>query len=93
MGLAALRPAMDDSADPDRQRGSELAAAFDRFLRDSRGRSRGLALRTWLELAERWRIEQALQETRGNRSAAARLLGIGRRTLYAKLKKLQAPGA
>ena len=39
-------------------------------------------------LAEAWRIEQALRETRGNRSAAARRLGIGRRTLYAKMHKL-----
>jgi hypothetical protein len=39
-------------------------------------------------LAEAWRIAQALRETRGNRSAAARVLGIGRRTLYAKMEKL-----
>ncbi len=45
-------------------------------------------LRAWLDLAEAYRITQALRECRGNRSAAARLLGIGRRTLYAKMDKL-----
>lgn len=47
-----------------------------------------LALRDWVERAEAWRIAQALREARGNRSAAARALGIGRRTLYAKMEKL-----
>ena len=45
-------------------------------------------LREWLDLAEAYRITQALKECRGNRSAAARALGIGRRTLYAKMDKL-----
>lgn len=45
-------------------------------------------LRAWLDLAEAYRITQALRECEGNRSAAARLLGIGRRTLYAKMDKL-----
>lgn len=47
-----------------------------------------LTLRAWLERAELWRILDALHETRGNRSAAARALGIGRRTLYSKMEKL-----
>jgi DNA-binding NtrC family response regulator len=68
--------------------GSELTALFQRFLREGEGRGRGVGLRPWLELAETWRIREALRETRGNRSAAARLLGIGRRTLYAKMHKL-----
>jgi len=45
-------------------------------------------LRAWLDLAEAYRITQALRQCRGNRSATARLLGIGRRTLYAKMNKL-----
>ena len=45
-------------------------------------------LRAWVDLAEAYRITQALKECRGNRSAAARRLGIGRRTLYAKMDKL-----
>jgi len=41
---------------------------------------------TWeLAALERWAIEQALLATNGNKAEAARLLGIGRRTLYAKL--------
>jgi DNA-binding NtrC family response regulator len=46
------------------------------------------SLRHWLDLAESWKIAQTLRACRGNRSAAARQLGIGRRTLYAKMEKL-----
>lgn len=48
-----------------------------------------LSLRAWLDLAEAWKITRTLRACRGNRSAAARALGIGRRTLYAKMDKLQ----
>jgi DNA-binding NtrC family response regulator len=58
----------------------------DRACRANGGRP--LPLRDWLAVAEAWRIAQALLETRGNRSAAARSLGIGRRTLYTKMEKL-----
>jgi len=47
-----------------------------------------LPLQDWLEIAEAWRIVLALREARGNRTGAARALGIGRRTLYSKMKKL-----
>jgi transcriptional regulator of acetoin/glycerol metabolism len=47
----------------------------------------GPTLRIWLDAAEAWRIREALAAARGNRSAAARALGIGRRTLYAKMEK------
>jgi DNA-binding NtrC family response regulator len=67
---------------------SELAEIFDRFLADANATGRDLPLRAWLDLAEAWRIERALRETRGNRSEAARRLGIGRRTHYAKMHKL-----
>lgn len=36
---------------------------------------------------ERWAIEQTLTITNGNREEAARILGIGARTLYRKLEK------
>ena len=45
-------------------------------------------LKEWIALAEAWRIARALREHRGNRSATARALGIGRRTLYTKMEKL-----
>ena len=48
----------------------------------------GLPLRDFLAIAEAWRIARALRDHRGNRSAAARALGIGRRTLYTKMEKL-----
>lgn len=65
---------------------------FQRFLRHTQDLAEGgqdlTSLRAWLDLAEAWRITQALRDCNGNRSAAARLLGIGRRTLYAKMDKL-----
>ena len=73
----------------------ELAQIFEdlhRRLCHQGGRER-LTLREWLARAEAWRIARALHEAGGNRSAAARALGIGRRTLYTKLAKLGlAPG-
>ncbi|MBW2712417.1 MAG: hypothetical protein JRC77_01560 [Deltaproteobacteria bacterium] len=47
-----------------------------------------LSLRQWMDLAESWRIWEALRQCGGNRSATARHLGIGRRTLYAKIERL-----
>jgi two-component system response regulator HydG len=38
---------------------------------------------------ERWAVEQTLQLTGGNREDAARILGIGARTLYRKLKEYE----
>jgi DNA-binding NtrC family response regulator len=65
---------------------------FTRFVRESvsigRSSERPETLKAWIDLAEAYRITQALRECNGNRSAAARLLGIGRRTLYAKMDKL-----
>jgi DNA-binding NtrC family response regulator len=52
------------------------------------GDAPAMSLREWVALAEAWRIARALREARGNRSAAARALGIGRRTLYSKMEKL-----
>lgn len=65
---------------------------FEQFLSQAVGDSESVeppSLRAWLELAEAWKITKTLRECRGNRSAAARTLGIGRRTLYAKMEKLQ----
>ena len=69
---------------------SLVGGDFERFLRQAQQLENDakVPLREWLELAEAWRIAQALRESRGNRSAAARALGIGRRTLYSKIEKL-----
>lgn len=67
---------------------AQLAETFERFMAQAESETGALSLRDWVDLAEAWRIERALRETRGNRSAAARKLGIGRRTLYAKMHKL-----
>ncbi len=75
---------------PDASGSSGLHWLFEEvFRRSTSGASgRTMSLRSWLDLAEIWRIDHALRETRGNRAAAARRLGIGRRTLYTKLKRL-----
>lgn len=67
-----------------------LEAAFEDLYRRSLSgdTDEALPLRDWVRRAEAWRIAQALRATRGNRSAAARVLGIGRRTLYSKMEKL-----
>lgn len=68
----------------------ELDDLFERFLARTAARNGGSApaLREWVDLAEAWRIVHALRRARGNRSEAARQLGIGRRTLYTKMEKL-----
>jgi DNA-binding NtrC family response regulator len=65
----------------------DLFSDLERRAASSPGR-KGLTLRAFVELAEAWRITEALRECRGNRTAAARALGIGRRTLYTKMERL-----
>jgi DNA-binding NtrC family response regulator len=67
---------------------NEFARFVQNAVASEVGDKRPETLRAWLDLAEAYRITEALQECNGNRSAAARLLGIGRRTLYAKMEKL-----
>ncbi len=76
-GVEPARPAIDPEE-------------FKRFLEHAAGLADGEAqsLRSWLEVAEAWQIAKTLRHCRGNRSATARELGIGRRTLYAKMEKL-----
>jgi DNA-binding NtrC family response regulator len=45
-----------------------------------------------LQELERLAIQQALRQVDGNRVAAAKLLGIGRATLYRKLQELRNSG-
>lgn len=52
-------------------------------------RAANQSLEDYLELIERREIEQALQETKWNRTAAAKRLGISFRALRYKLKKLK----
>jgi two-component system response regulator AtoC len=51
------------------------------------GDGRALPLDEIVRQAERQALARALEEARGNRSAAARLLGVSRTTLYAKLQE------
>lgn len=48
-----------------------------------------LHLAAYMENAERERIMQSLISTGGNRTSAATLLGISRKSLYAKMKKMR----
>ena len=89
-GLARANGSPAPNGQPAEFRSSEEFARFlqhaDRLERDGAGPA---TLRAWLDLAEAWRITQALRACKGNRSAAARMLGIGRRTLYSKMEKLE----
>lgn len=71
---------------------TDATREFAHFLQINRERlerpGEAMTLKAWTELAETYRITQVLRECKGNRSAAARVLGIGRRTLYAKMEKL-----
>jgi len=66
----------------------ELDSLFERFFERATHGGGAPPLKEWVDLAEAWRIIHALRHTRGNRSEAARQLGIGRRTLYTKMDKL-----
>lgn len=73
-----------------RAEGTQIDALLEQLYRcalEVEGRS-SLELPEWVDRAEAWRIVKALRECRGNRSAAARVLGIGRRTLYTKMERL-----
>ncbi len=59
------------------------SAENDRMHYKDKGNGDGLSLQNM----ERDMIEKALRETGGNRKEAAKVLGIGERTLYRKLKK------
>jgi DNA-binding NtrC family response regulator len=82
--ITPVRPPPPAGANP------SLDALMEQFLQGVAVRNGGSPppLRDWVELAEAWRIARALRRARGNRSAAARELGIGRRTLYTKMEKL-----
>jgi DNA-binding NtrC family response regulator len=79
-------PAPSPSPDRDPAALDDLFDAFFASAAQRRGSAPNLS--EWVELAEGWRIVRALREARGNRAAAARALGIGRRTLYTKMEKL-----
>jgi transcriptional regulator of acetoin/glycerol metabolism len=68
---------------------SALDDLFEKFFAVAAQRTGATPnLTEWVDLAEGWRIVRALRDARGNRAAAARALGIGRRTLYTKMEKL-----
>ena len=86
MSIELVREATRERSEP-----SAIGSEFEHFVRhlcDTQGYEPS-SLRAWLDLAEAWKITRTLRACRGNRSAAARALGIGRRTLYAKMEKLQ----
>jgi two-component system response regulator AtoC len=67
-------------------------AAFAGFVEGARGvspdTSSAVSLGKAVERAERKAITKALRRARGNRTLAARILGISRRTLYSKMAEL-----
>ncbi len=67
---------------------SELIPPGD-VAEDSRGGSIAALVGKPLSEVERLFIAETLQQTAGNREAAAELLGIGQRTLYRKIKEYE----
>ena len=89
MSTETIQAALETTDRPARQQPRERE--FEEFFQQT-GQVQSdepLSLRAWLNLAEAWKITRTLRACGGNRSAAARALGIGRRTLYAKMEKLQ----
>ena len=70
-----------------------LAGALERRRLRRELRGRGVAETLNLEARERQAILAALESTRWNKQAAARLLGLHRPTLYAKMRKHGIPQA
>jgi transcriptional regulator with PAS, ATPase and Fis domain len=62
-------------------------------LLDPRSRGVALTLREACERVERERIEHALAAAEGNRTLAARCLGMARQTLHAKIRRLRIGGS
>jgi DNA-binding NtrC family response regulator len=62
-------------------------AVRDPRERTSDGSEEGLTLKEAVAALERRMILRALENARGNRSEAARQLGIGRPQLYAKMQE------
>ncbi len=75
---------LDDLALPDQ-------AAIPTRAHGAPGDQPSLNLRENLEALERRLISQALESANGNRALAARLLGIRRAQLYARMKHLEMP--
>lgn len=71
---------------------AQVAPDADGLCLEGLQRLEDLHLRTHLERLERGLIELALQRAEGNRAEAARLLGIRRALLYARMKHLDIEG-
>ncbi len=78
-----------DADDIHLEEGDDWEGSDDRFDLDAADLSRGGAnLEDFLETIEKQAIEKALEETRWNKTAAAKKLGISFRALRYRLKKL-----
>jgi two-component system response regulator HydG len=65
----------------------ELSEASDRPPSGASGTGPAELIGQPLSEIERWAVQQTLQLAGGNREETARILGIGARTLYRKLKE------
>jgi transcriptional regulator PpsR len=68
-------------------RSREEASALTTLLGGAAGASLESAVRSSVETVERQRLADALSQSGGNRTAAAKALGISRQSLHTKLKK------
>jgi len=76
-----------ETSAPERERLERLLEALYESAAALEGRP-SLELEQWLRHAEAWRIRLALRVCHGDRSAAARHLGVPRRSLYHRMHQL-----
>ncbi|MFH2138034.1 MAG: helix-turn-helix domain-containing protein [Candidatus Omnitrophota bacterium] len=71
----------------------DRAKKLQEFIRDTEhffpGNKKKEVYKNILEMVERPLLEMVLEKTDGNQKKAAKILGINRNTLHAKIKKLK----
>lgn len=90
LDLDDLPPELMEEGDP--QRSALAATGSGSSLGEAVGATavHGHLIGQPMDMIERWAIEETLKLTAGNREEAARILGIGARTMYRKLDKYRA---
>jgi len=73
-------------------RAKDLPFYLHHRVKDKFGARKPSTLKEYLLAAEKYAINEALKESKGNKSLAARMLGIHRTRLYQKMKKWDCSG-
>lgn len=87
IGVAEVKAIIFGGPQPDHRAATEFDAALASYLREALADERPKLLWEISDRVTRAVLEQVLEHTSGNRSKAARLLGLSRPTLLAKIRK------